>query len=54
MDGGKLIPIRKAATISYLVGTRYALCKANAKGEEIPADLDDATANMVLGLLGSV
>ena len=25
-----------------------------AKGEEVAADLDDATANMVLGLLGSV
>ena len=54
LDDGKLIPIRKAATISYLVGTRYALCKINAKGEEVAADLDDATANMVLGLLGSV
>lgn len=54
LDDGKLIPIRKAATISYLVGTRYALCKINAKGEEIAADLDDATANMVLGLLGSM
>ena len=54
LDGGTLIPIRKASTIGYLVGTRYALCKLNAKGEEIPADLDEATANMVLGLLGGV
>ena len=51
-ESGRLVPIRRASTICYLVGTRYAVCKVNAKGEEIAADLDDPTANMILNLLG--
>ena len=51
-ESGRLSPIRRGATIAYLCGTRFAVCKVNAKGDEVAADLDEATANMVLSLLG--
>lgn len=51
-DAGRLVPIRKAAGLAYLVGSRFALFRKGAKGEDVPADLDDGTANMVLASLG--
>lgn len=53
-DGGRLVPLRRAPSVCHLVGTRYAVCRINAKGEEVPADLDEGTANIVLSLLGGV
>lgn len=45
-DAG-MLPIKSPAALAYLVGTRIALYRPHGK-EEVAADLDDATAKMIL------
>jgi hypothetical protein len=51
LDGGRLLPIKRPAALSYLVGLRYALFKHARDGAAIAADLDDQTAAMLLTAL---
>jgi hypothetical protein len=44
LEGGRLLPIKRPAALSYLVGLRYALFKHARDGAAIAADLDDQTA----------
>lgn len=53
LDAGRLVPIKRASGLAYLVGTRFALFKRSHDGKDIAADLDDATSNMLLAALGN-
>ena len=52
LAGGRLQAIMKPAQLSYLVGTRFALFRKGRDGADVPHDLDDATANMLLASIG--
>lgn len=52
IEGGRLLAIKSAASLSYLIGSRFALFKRAPDGRDIPADLDEATARMCLSALG--
>jgi hypothetical protein len=53
LDAGRLLPIKRSAALSYLVGVRYALFKRAHDGKDIAADLDDQTSQMLLAALGN-
>ena len=53
LEAGRLIPVKRASGLAYLVGTRFALFKRSQDGKDIAADLDDATSNMLLAALGN-
>ena len=53
LEAGHLIPVKRASGLAYLVGTRFALFKRATDGKDVTADLDDATANMLLAALGN-
>ena len=52
VEAGRLLAIKSAASLSYLIGSRFALFKRGQDGRDIPVDLDEATARMVLSALG--
>ncbi len=53
LEAGRLVPIKRAAGLGYLVGTRFALFRRYADGRDVPADLDDAVSNMILAAIGN-
>jgi hypothetical protein len=53
LEAGRLIPIKRAAGLGYLVGTRFALFRRSADGRDVPVDLDDAVSNMILAAIGN-
>lgn len=52
LESGRLIPVKRSAGLSYLVGTRYSLVKRSPDGRDVAVDLDDQTSNMLLASLG--
>lgn len=52
IEGGRVLAIKSASALSYLIGSRFALFKRSQDGRDIPTDLDETTARMVLSALG--
>jgi hypothetical protein len=52
LAAGRLQAITKPAQLSYMIGTRFALFRKGKDGADVAADLDDATANMLLASIG--
>lgn len=50
---GRLVAIKRSASLSYLVGVRFALFKRSRDGKDVAVDLDDQTSNMLLAALGA-
>lgn len=53
LEANRLVPIKRSAALSYLVGLRLAIFKRSHDGKDIAADLDDQTAQMLLAALGT-
>lgn len=49
--GGRLIPLVTKSDMAYIVGLRVALFRTTRAGKEVPANLDEATAGMLLSAI---